>query len=261
MLKRAWRTVASVQLTFWLLSLVTLFFIIGSIYFRLDVEILPRLNFLPIQDWLRQFGLARPGLCWWFFFLLFFLLLLGINTVACSADRLWRLLKLRRQTAGLEFAVALAPTLVHLLFILVLCGHLLSSFAGSVETVSCAPGQAVALPGNRSLRVLAVRYETHSRPAAIAGKLKGMSADLRFLTPGHDDEFTAAILAPARRAGHSFHLDSIDKYARTRELRLIIRRDPGIRVILPGLLAIILLMAWYFPALRVSKNKSNNKEK
>jgi hypothetical protein len=261
MFKRAWKIVAAVQTTFWLLGLATLFFVIGSIYFRFEKQFLPQLNFHLVQDWMKDIGWQHPGLSWWFFILLFLLLLLGINTVACSIDRLLRLLPLRKKTAKLEFAVTLTPTLVHLVFILVLCGHLLSSFSGSVEKVSCASGQTIELPGQRTLQVLAVRYHTHTRPASLEGKLKEMSADLHFRAPGFDGEFTAAILSPAYRAGYSFHLDSVDKYARTRELLLIIRRDPGIRLIIPGLLIIILLMAWYFPALRVLKNKSDSKEK
>lgn len=261
MLKRAWKIAAAVQTTFWLLGLATLFFVIGSIYFRFEKQFLPQLNFLLVQDWMKDIGWQHPGLSWWFFILLFLLLLLGINTVACSIDRLLRLLPLRKKTAKLEFAVTLTPTLVHLVFILVLCGHLLSSFAGSVEKVSCASGQTIELPGQRTLQVLAVRYHTFARPASLEGKLKEMSADLHFRAPGFDGKFTAAILSPAYRAGYSFHLDSVDKYARTRELLLIIRRDPGIRLIIPGLLTIILLMAWYFPALWVLKNKSDSKEK
>jgi len=261
MFQRAWKIMAAVQTTFWLLGLVSLFFIIGSIYFRLEKQFLSQLNFHLVQDWMRNIGWQHPGLSWWFFVLLFLLLLLGINTVACSIDRLLRLLPLRKKMARLEFMVTLTPTLVHLVFILVLCGHLLSSFTGSVEKVSCAPGQALELSGQRTLQVLAVRCETHAQPPSLAGKLKKMSAALHFRAPGFDGEFTAAILAPAHRAGFSFHLDSVDKYARSRELVLIIRRDPGIGLIIPGLLAIIALMLWYFPALWITKNKSNFKEK
>lgn len=260
MSKRAWKIIASVQTTFWLLALATLFFVIGTVYFRFEKQVLPQLNFQLVQDWIQQLGLAHPELSWWFFVLLFILLLLGINTVACSIDRLLRLLPQVRRMAKLEFAVSLTPTLVHLVFILVLGGHLLSSFTGSVEKVSCAAGQAVTLSGGRSLQVLAVRYDTHAGPASIAGNLKGMSADLRLHAPGFQGTFTVAILSPALRAGYAFFLDSIDKYARSRELRLIIRRDPGIRLIFPGLLVIILLMAWYFPALKTLKHRCQSKE-
>ena len=261
MIRRAWKTAASVRLTFWLLMLAVLFFVIGSVYMRLEKEVLPLLNFQLLPAWIARYGLARIGLSRWLFALLFTLLLLGINTFACSIDRLRRLLPQRRQMARNEFAVAVAPTLVHLAFLLVLGGHLLSSAAGSVETVSCAAGRAAALAGGRSLEVLAVRYVTHETPPALAGKLKGMSADLRYRAPGVDERFSAAVLAPVRRAGYRFHLDAIDKYARTRELRLIVRRDPGIGIILPGLAAIILLMAWYYAALRGTQNKPNDKEK
>jgi hypothetical protein len=261
MFKRAWKIVAAVQTTFWLLGLATLFFVIGSIYFRFEKQFLPQLNFHLVQDWMKDIGWQHPGLSWWFFILLFLLLLLGINTVACSIDRLLRLLPLRKKTAKLEFAVTLTPTLVHLVFILVLSGHLLSSFTGSVRKLSCAVGQTVTMPGQRSLQVLAVRYETHTRPASLQGKLKGASADLHFRSPHHESDFTVAILAPTFRGGYSFHLDSVDKYARTKELRLIVRKDAGLRLIIPGLLAIIFLMVWYFPALSILKKKSTYKEK
>ncbi len=261
MLKRIWNATASVHTTFWLLSLVTLFFVIGSVYFRIEKQFLPQLNFLLVPTWIQNIGWQHPGLSWWFFLLLFLLLLLGINTAACSVDRLLRLLPMRKKTSLLEFAVTLTPTLVHLVFILVLGGHLLSSFAGSVEKMSCVPGQTIELSGQRELRVLSVRSETRSRPASLAGKLARMSADLHFRAPGFDGSFTVAILAPAQRAGFSFHLDSVDKYARSRELMLIIRRDPGMRLIIPGLLVIIALMLWYFPALWILKNKSKSKEK
>jgi hypothetical protein len=260
MLKRAWKLAASVQTTFWLLSLATLFFVIGTAYFRFEKQVLPQLNFHLVQEWAQRLGLAHPELSWWFFAMLFILLLLGINTVACSIDRLFRLLPLRKKMARFEFSVTITPTLLHLAFIRVLCRHLLSSFSGSVETLSCAPGQIVTLANGRSLQVLDFRFDTYAQPVAIAGKLKGMSAELHYRAPGFAGEFTAAILSPAFRAGYSFHLDSIDKYARTRELRLIIRRDPGIFLIIPGLVAIILLMAWYFPALAFLKKRYAAKE-
>jgi len=201
MLTRAWKTAASLRLTFWLLMLAVLFFVIGSVYMRMEKEVLPLLNFQLLPAWLARWGLPRIGLSWWLFGLLFTLLLLGINTFACSIDRLGRLLPQRRQMARGEFAVAVVPTLVHLVFLLVLGGHLLSSAVGSVETVSCAPGRAASLGGGRSLEVLAVRYDTHAAPPALAGKLKGMSAELRYRAPGVDERFFAAVLAPVRRAG------------------------------------------------------------
>ena len=252
---------ASVQTTFWLLALATLFFVIGSVYFRFEKQFLPQLNFHLVQDWMREnrAGSTRgyPGgfsccsfcCCSWGS-----IRSPAASTACCGCCRCVK------RWFGLEFAVTLTPTLIHLVFILVLCGHLLSSFAGSVEKVSCASGKTIALSGQRSLQVLAVRYETRTQPASLAGKLIRMSADLRFRSPGFDGKFTTAILSPAHRAGYSFHLDSIDKYARTRELILIIRRDPGIRLIIPGLLFIITAHAWYFPALWVLKNKLNSKE-
>jgi hypothetical protein len=260
MLQRAWKAAASVRLTLWLLMLAVLFFVIGSVYLRLEKEVLPLLNFQLLPGWIARHGLARIGLSWWLFALLLTLLLLGINTFACSIDRLLRLLPQRRHMSGSEFAVAVTPTLVHLVFLLVLGGHLLSSAAGSVETVSCAPGRSASLAGGRALEVLAVRYDTHHAPPALAGKLKGMSAKLHYRAPGVDERFTAAVLAPARRGGYRFYLDAVDKYARSRELRLIVRRDPGIAIILPGLLAIILLMAWYFPALWILRKRQDDKE-
>ncbi|MBN2369219.1 MAG: hypothetical protein JXO72_01900, partial [Vicinamibacteria bacterium] len=192
---------------------------------------------------------------------LFLLLLLGINTVACSIDRLRQLLALFAKIPRFEFAMNLTPTAIHLVFIAVLCGHLLSSFTGSVEEVSCAAGQTIELPGRRSLQVKAIRLATYDRPVSLRGKLKGASVDLHFRSPRSEGDFTTAILAPAFQGGYSFHLDSVDKYARTGDLRLIIRRDAGIRMIIPSLLAIVFLMAWYFPALWVLKNKSNFKER
>jgi hypothetical protein len=261
MFKRIWKIAAAVQTTFWLLGLVTVFFVIGSVYFYFEKQFLPRLNFLLIQGWLKNIGWQQPRISWWLFLLLFLLLLLGINTVACSVDRLLQLLPLRKKTPKFEFCVTIMPTLIHIAFIVILCGHLLSSFTGSVEKVSCAAGQTIELSRQRTLQVLAVRYETHSRPASLQGKLKGASADLHYRAPFHESNFTASILAPVFYGGYSFHLDSVDKYARTKELRLVIRRDWGIRLIIPGFIIIISLMAWYFPALLVLKKKSNSKEK
>jgi hypothetical protein len=45
MLKRSWKITASVQTTFWLLALATLFFVIGTAYFRFEKQVLPQLNF------------------------------------------------------------------------------------------------------------------------------------------------------------------------------------------------------------------------
>jgi len=257
--KRIWKTIASVKTTVWLLTAATLFFIIGSIYFRLERQVLPQLNFRLFQDWFTEFGLGRLDLSWWLYLLLLTLFLLGVNTAACILDRLIQLLPLWKKTGRFEFAVTIMPTLIHLVFFLILSGHLLSSITGSVETVACGPGQTIDLPGGRRIEVLGLDYRYHTRPESLAGRLYGAAAPIRFHTPDYDGEFTVKILAPVHRRGYSFHLDSLDKYAREKIMRLIIRRDFGIRLIIPGFWLIIAMMAWYFPALWRLKKKNEIK--
>jgi len=57
-----------------------------------------------------------------------------------------------------------------------------------------------------------------------------------------------SFLNPFTYQGFSFHL-SRDKKAKEGGLQIIIKHDPGLKLILFGFVLLVLLMFWYFPKL------------
>jgi hypothetical protein len=70
-------------------------------------------------------------------------------------------------------------------------------------------------------------------------------------TPGETALKQISFLHPFSYQGFTFHLN-MDKKAKASLLQIAIKHDPGLKLILPGFIALVLLMLWYFP--QINKN-------
>lgn len=124
MIGRIWRFFSSVYLTVVLAALICIVAAWGSIlsvrypqFFRaFDQEVL-----LPF---ITSLGLEYISLTAWVWALIFLTALFGVNTVVCTADKVWAVLKSRKPWP------ALFPHIVHVGFLLALLGHLVGSVWG-----------------------------------------------------------------------------------------------------------------------------------
>jgi hypothetical protein len=69
---------------------------------------------------------------------------------------------------------------------------------------------------------------------------------------GETTQKQISFLHPLYWQGYSFHLGMDKRSSKSPELKISIKRNPGIRLILFGFTVLILLMVWYFP--QINKN-------
>lgn len=121
---RIWRFFSSVYLTVVLAALICIVAAWGSIlaarypqFFRaFDQEVL-----LPF---LTSLGFEYISLTLWVWALIYLTALFGVNTVVCTADKVWSVLKNKKPLS------ALFPHIVHVGFLIALLGHLVGSVWG-----------------------------------------------------------------------------------------------------------------------------------
>jgi hypothetical protein len=248
MLKNIWRFCGSIRLTFWVLLLISCTLAAGSYYIKYYPKVFRPLNNLLFQDWFRIYGLEYSDSIWWLGVLFGLLTALGINTVVCTADRLYSLWSKRKQMDFKAFVFKVTPSLIHGFFFVILSGHLLSLISGMNTEISTTPGVENILPGQASVSILEQTCDFYDSPRLLKGLLKQCAVSLELHRPGETTFKKIGFLRPYFWQGFSFHL-SRDKKATGLGLQIAVKRDPGLKLILTGFTAMVLLMLWYFPKL------------
>jgi hypothetical protein len=250
-LKFLWKFLGDVNLTIWLLLAITLNLVIGSRYAKQFREIFNQLNYLRFQDWVAKHTLAES---WWVWLLLFLLVLFALNTAVCTTDRLFLLVKRRKEYGFTPFVLAIAPSLMHLCFLVVIAGHAISLFSVQVRQMPVTPNAVMTFPP-LSITARDQRSVYWSEPK-LAGVARQHSVPLVVTTPAGTVSDEVAILEPVFRDGVSIHLDTAGKAkpGEAQRLKLIVKHDPGLYPILIGNALICLLMLLYFPSVLKNRN-------
>ena len=130
MLQRIWKICGSVSVTFYLLLLVSFNLAIASFYVKFYPQIFRQLNNFLLQDWYRIYGHDNFDKVWWLWTLLAILGALGINTCICTLNRIFNLVEKRKQMAINIFFLKITPSFIHICFLIILSGHLVSMISG-----------------------------------------------------------------------------------------------------------------------------------
>ena len=251
MLKSLWRFAGNVRLTFWLVMLISGTLAIGSYFIRYSPQVFRPLNGLLFQAWFRAYGEAYLSRIWWLLVLFSLLTALGINTIACTIDRLYALWKKRSQIGYGVFFPKAVPSMIHICFLVILSGHLLSLVSGMNREIPVIPKSANILPGQSSVSVLDQNCDFYDSPDLLKGILKQCAVSLELRRPGETTFKKINFMRPFFWHGFSFHL-SRDKKSDGPGLKIVVKRDPGLKLILSGFTVLVLLMLWYF--LRLNKD-------
>jgi len=241
---RLWRWLASVRLTAWLLLLLSVNLAVGSLYLKFNAVVLSSLNRIRVQDWLLQNARSTFPVSWWIWTLGAVLLLLGLNTAACSADRFLELLRQRRSMPSLAFVVSMLPTLIHVSFGVVLLGHVISACGFTELSVDVAPPRQVGIAPDLVVGIGEPRRGFWEFPPVLAGRPRQASVDLAFDTGTRKGSRAVSVAQPVSIGAWTANLQMERKSEGS--LKLLLRRDPGIRLIVPGLWATFALLALYF---------------
>jgi len=271
-MKRFLHLIGDLRLAFFLILACGAVMWTGSIYAASDFEFFNSMNGVRIQDWFFTTGMENIGITWWLPLLFLIFTLLVINTAACTFIRISALMPLRKMTGGKRFIILLSPSIIHILFILMLAGH----FAGFVlvkqSRVEVAPGEEVYIEPLGKVKVVSVEHSFFPSDSLVRDRVE--QSKVKLLAPDYygDREVTIKFLEPLLVKGALIQLDMkkikkdqmvvpIDDETCNKEkdfhykeknssvipqLYLVSTYDPGLWILLPGFALIIMFMGWYF---------------
>jgi len=251
-----WNFLGKLSLAVWIILALTIDVLIGSIIIHIYRPFFSPLNQTMLPDWIINHGFKNFNITWWIFVLLFLLFLLGINIFVCTTNRVVTLI--HQGGSFLKFA----PHVMHYAFIMLLFGHLACYTAGFMSFDNpIKERETISVPYSElkiKLENLDIEYQ-QERPAAIKadhkislvkGGAKEVSATLSFIQPDQRVEWkTIGVNRPIWYHGLSFHMN--DFYPKKEGapgepgLNLIIRRDPGIKIIIAGAVIFTLGLLMY----------------
>jgi hypothetical protein len=148
------------------------------------------------------------------------------------------------------FWVKIAPSMIHVCFLIIISGHLLSEVAGSNKVIKLTKTHLLEIKDAKapvSVEVVRVNQTKHQSPSALQGRVKACSAELVITQGDFRSVKTVSILKPVIWNGYSFHLKLTKARRPDPELVLQAKRDPGIVYIIIGFTLMMLCMCWYFP--------------
>ncbi len=253
MIKRIWAYMAGIRLTLWLLGLLTVNLFIGSFYAKLMPQF-GKLNVQLFPSWLLEHS---NGHSWWLFTLFGLLFLLFINTLACTLERVQFLWGKRRHHRRAIFSLLLAPSIMHFCFLFIVGGHALTEFSGSKLRLPAVVGEKIIVQ-DREITLLDRNY-TYWQEPALQGVMRQCTATLELKNGANIEKRRIAILEPIYWQGFTFHLGMAGKPggAEFPPLEIVVKKDPGLLLILLGNSVLCLLMLWYFPQIRKIRNGGN----
>jgi hypothetical protein len=248
MFNKLWIFCGSMRVNFWLLLLISLNLGVGACYTASHSQLFSSLSHLTIQDWINSSVQLQMDKIWWLFSLLCLLSFLGFNTVVCVIKELSDLWNKKKQMGWRLFSVRICPALIHLCFIFILFGHSLSLVTGFRQTVEITPGIKGTLSSQAEFEVTGQSCDRYLAPAALKGLIKNCSISLKIKSTEEETK-QISVLSPSFWNGISFHLTPSKQSTvqdGTPALSLIVKKDPGIKIILWGFATMILLMLWYY---------------
>lgn len=252
MIAKLWNVLASVRLTLWLLVAIAANLFVGSYYME-NMPVFGKLNTELFPHWLMTRGDANS---WWMILLFLLVGALAVNTAACTLARVHFLFSRRRTYRLVVFSLLLAPSVMHLCFLLTIGGLALSEFTGVRQRLPVTAGARTVVAGKQIL----LREKTCSFWSAPLPEdaLRQCRAVVELSDGGTVEKRTMTILEPLYWRGLSLHLCVTGKKCAPGmpTLEIMIRKDAGLPLILLGNGLLCLLMLWYFPQLGKVRNGS-----
>jgi hypothetical protein len=276
-MKTIWNFLGNIKITFALLMAASMTLLTGSFYAEQHFSLFAELNRLRIQDWFGVHSGTHPELVWWIPVLFGILGVLGLNTFVCASNRVARLIRQRHGLTTGRFFFLLIPSLIHLLFIVLMLGHLTTFTTASWQTVALEAGKHLtAGQTQQPYQVHAIQDRFYPGTSALRDRISQTTVTL--MNPDQES-IQLKYAQPVFKEGLFFFLDRVKKRGpAVKERRLtstsketnketcdkspvyieqnlaqpegrvllLIVSDPGLVVILVGLTLIMGLMLGYF---------------
>ncbi len=267
MMLKIWKFIADLRLTFWLLLAVIALLVTGALYSKADYHLFERINYMPVSTWFRTLGLPVLAKSWWVPALFTVMTLLAVNTVACAVERLRALWPRRRDMAAPRFLVLMAPSIIHLLFVTIMGGHLLTFEWIEYRRYAVDPGSSIELPDGNLVVVKDIRMENYPETTYLKDRLRNARYILEITGSGGISERALVFLEPLRIGRAFLHTDVTKRTAGVMaekgatvcnraevksfpssgpQFYIVYSRDPGLPVIVSLLVVICIVMTWFY---------------
>jgi len=148
-IKVIWNILGGMSFALWSLLFAAVLCFAGSICYGRNPEIFVALNSTMLRDWLETFGVENIAHTWWLFLLLGVLFFLGINTALCTAERMIRIMRLKKRRSMKAMLFLLAPHIMHIAFLVIMAGYL-ALYTSGINSYNniLGPGIKRYLPGS-----------------------------------------------------------------------------------------------------------------
>lgn len=240
-----WRSLGSVRLAVILLILLAADLSLAYLSINGRSIIFEPMNQVGIWPWLNTYALVNLRYTAWFFLFLLLLSALVINTLACTADRLWHLVRQRReQGPGKRFFFALSTHVMHLGMVVILIGYLVSYTMSQVYPSLTLALKKEALVANTNLRVelvdMTFPFYEGKRLETFTGRVISPKVQLRVATSTDEHIASLGFNSPVSFQGYTFFLQ---RFSPTRQsgmssahyIVIDVRRDPGVLLYFIGI--------------------------
>lgn len=270
-MKAIWEKLASLSLSVWLLIVSSLLLLFNSEVAIRYAQPYQRLNTTPVWDWLGQ---ARHDNLLVFVAVALLLVSLGflaLNTLACTITRIVELgrLKGRKWGSGKLF-VTWAPTLMHVLFFLLLAGHMAAFSSGTWQHYTVRKGDTLQFSDDfspltitgfsRTVRITKGPLYGSTISHQVALQIAGRNAVISELQPlrlpngnwllllptqQRDKKGTVPMNQPVDCSGEERYVKSIP-FDSAEPLKLKQVFDPGVYFLFVGFGLMLVLMAFHY---------------
>jgi len=242
-IRTSWRFLGNASLSLWLIYALFAEFLIGSIIMRHHPSLFHALKDMTLQQWVVLYGASNLGITWWFLGALILLFLLALTTSVCGTDKLIATIGALRGSGLWRGLLKLSPSIIHLGFLLLLLGQLVSHTLGINQHGNIlATGGTVTVPGSGmkiTLKDLNVDFfGKGTRFLGMDGSPRDCTGVLSIIdAQGHHDR-VISINRPVWYKGWSFFIE--DFYPKSRGvirppfINMVIRKDPGISLMVAG---------------------------
>lgn len=270
-LHTVWQALATLSLSVWLLIVSSLIMLFNSEVASGRQQLYQRLNTTPLWIWLNETRHSDPLVFMAIVLLLVSLGVLALNTLACIISRLGDLSHLKGKRWGRsKVFVTWAPTLMHVLFFLLLASHMAAFSFGQWQYHTVRKGESLSfspkfspllvtgfsrtirlvrgpLQGSTVAHQVELRIEGKSAVVSELQPLKLPNGDwLLFLPPQQREKRgSVPIKIPVDCSGEERHVKSIP-FDPSEPIRLKQVFDPAIYLLFTGFGLILILMGIHY---------------
>lgn len=249
-----WHKLGSIHLTIALCLMLAADLIWGYVCLKRHTTLFAPMNDIGLVAWTRTYGYGNLVHTAWFFILLGLLALLCVNTFVCTTDKVTRLLSRRKHFKPQHLFFKFAPHVMHYALIVILAGYLASYlFAQVLDTRTLVLDKSIPLAdtnGRITFTEFIPEFYQGDRLPAFEDRVLRPRARLWLTDAEHHRTAILSSNGPVYFKGYTVFLkDFAPKKKGGMELRtridLSIRKDPGVRLYLAGILLFTVGLVMY----------------